>query len=105
MAKHQTPNSKNQTPKFRKPGLRLSVTLSLVLRAGSFPEAWRLRPEVSHLRPSYQVKHASRLVRVPPQPTICPPSNVQARSHQYKLTFMASPYTRAIAISALIQGG
>jgi hypothetical protein len=41
---------------------------------------------------------------VPPQPTICPPSNVQARSHQYKLTFMASPYTRAIAISALIQG-
>lgn len=41
---------------------------------------------------------------VPPQPTICPPTHVQTGAHQYKLTFMASPYTRPIAISAKIQG-
>jgi hypothetical protein len=41
---------------------------------------------------------------VPPAPTICPPTHVQSGSHQYKLTFMASPYTRNIAISALLQG-
>jgi hypothetical protein len=41
---------------------------------------------------------------VPPVPTICPPTKVQSSSHQYKLTFMASPYTRPITISAHIQG-
>jgi hypothetical protein len=41
---------------------------------------------------------------VPPQPSFCPPSQVHAGSHKYTLTFMASPYTRSVAISALIQG-
>jgi hypothetical protein len=42
---------------------------------------------------------------VPPVPTICPPTKVQTASHQYKLTFMASPYTHPVSISAVIQGG
>lgn len=42
---------------------------------------------------------------VPPSLTICPPTHVQSGHHQYQLTFMASPYTLPIALSAQIQGG
>jgi hypothetical protein len=42
---------------------------------------------------------------VPPSPTICPPTHVRSSNHEYQLTFMASPITPPIAISAQIQGG
>lgn len=42
---------------------------------------------------------------VPPSPTICPPTLVHSGGHQYQLTFMASPYTPPVTISAKIQGG
>ena len=42
---------------------------------------------------------------VPPTPTICPASHVQSGHHQYQLTFMASPYTPPVSLSAKIQGG
>ena len=42
---------------------------------------------------------------VPPAATICPPTHVQSGNHQYQLTFMASPYTPPVQLSARIQGG
>jgi hypothetical protein len=42
---------------------------------------------------------------VPPTPTNCPPTHVHSGNHQYQLTFMASPYTPPVTLSAQIQGG
>ncbi len=42
---------------------------------------------------------------VPPALTICPPTHVHSGGHQYQLTFMASPYTPPVTISARIQSG